>query len=675
MTATSEDSGATEEATQRRMWAIARDLAEAARRETSREAFLRTWLSGVLAATSAESGSLVETTVSPSRTIVALGTGVEDEGTAAATARRDRIRRTAVERRECAWAREEPPASARDVAQDRITLIAPLPKSEHFAGVAELAMPAAVSAERQRTSLNFVLQVATFVEDFLLRERVKTLTRRQDLCEEALAFVRAIHARGELQHAAYAIVNEARRLIRCDRVTVLRRRGRRYRVLAISGQDTFDARSPAIKSLIALTNSVAAAGRPLSSDAPCELLPPQLERALSEYVDESHVKHVAVVPLISPPVESAKSDAPRKPESKRPLGALVFERHTAGDAEPGQEERVRFVVEHATSALASALEQEQVFLLPLWRAVGRAKTQLSETSARGKALAVIAAIAALIGSLCFIRTDFALHASATFQPVERRNVFAPLDGTVSTLLVRHGERVAAGQPLILLRNTDLEGQITEARGERTAAAEQLFAVERTLLGDKEQLTPEERVRLSGQRAELTRRLEAMDEKLRLLEYKRERLRISSPLAGEVITWQIERLLRDRPVQQGQVLLTVADTTHAWELEVYLPEHYVGHMVRAQRESSEPLRVKFRPTSDPSHDFVGTIREIDATAEVRGDRGNTVLVTVLIDASEIPQLKPGVEATAKVICGRQSLGYVWLHDLADFLQAKVLFRLY
>src|SRR6185503_11458239 len=216
----------------------------------------------------------------------------------------------------------------------------------------------------------------------------------------------------------------------------------------------------------------------------------------------------------------------------------------------------------------------------------------------------------------------------------------------------------------------LEGQITEARGERTAAAEQLFSVERALLGDKEQLTPEERVRLSGQRAELTRRMEAMADKLRLLEHKRERLRISSPLAGEVITWQIERQLRDRPVQQGQVLLTVADTTHAWELEVYLPEHYVGHVVRAQHEASEPLQVRFRPTSDPSHEFVGTIKEIDATAEVRGDRGNTVLMTVLIDASEIPQLKPGVEATAKVICGRQSLGYVWLHDLADFLRAKV-----
>src|SRR6266545_1098698 len=109
MTATSEDSGSVEEATGRRMWAIARDLAEAARRETSREDFLRAWLSGVMEGTGADSGRLVETTASLSRILVALGTGLENAGAAQATAR-DQVRRTVVERRQCVWGREERPA-------------------------------------------------------------------------------------------------------------------------------------------------------------------------------------------------------------------------------------------------------------------------------------------------------------------------------------------------------------------------------------------------------------------------------------------------------------------------------------------------------------------------------------------------------------------------------------
>jgi hypothetical protein len=37
-------------------------------------------------------------------------------------------------------------------------------------------------------------------------------------------------------------------------------------------------------------------------------------------------------------------------------------------------------------------------------------------------------------------------------------------------------------------------------------------------------------------------------------------------------------------------------------------------------------------------------------------------------------KIGAEVTAKVYCGKRSVGYVWLHDLIDFIRAKILFRL-
>jgi len=37
-------------------------------------------------------------------------------------------------------------------------------------------------------------------------------------------------------------------------------------------------------------------------------------------------------------------------------------------------------------------------------------------------------------------------------------------------------------------------------------------------------------------------------------------------------------------------------------------------------------------------------------------------------------KIGAEATVKVYCGQRSIGYVYLHDLIDFVRAKILFRL-
>ena len=70
---------------------------------------------------------------------------------------------------------------------------------------------------------------------------------------------------------------------------------------------------------------------------------------------------------------------------------------------------------------------------------------------------------------------------------------------------------------------------------------------------------------------------------------------------------------------------------------------------------------------------GEITEIHRSAEVRGDEGNTVLIKVAIDKTELPQLRPGATVTAKVYCGRRSLGYVLLHDVIAFVQSRILFR--
>ena len=51
-------------------------------------------------------------------------------------------------------------------------------------------------------------------------------------------FVRRVHAGLDLRRTAYTIVNEGRLLLECDRVSLVVRRGRRYRLTAVSGVDT-----------------------------------------------------------------------------------------------------------------------------------------------------------------------------------------------------------------------------------------------------------------------------------------------------------------------------------------------------------------------------------------------------------------------------------------------------
>jgi hypothetical protein len=61
--------------------------------------------------------------------------------------------------------------------------------------------------------------------------------------------------------------------------------------------------------------------------------------------------------------------------------------------------------------------------------------------------------------------------------------------------------------------------------------------------------------------------------------------------------------------------------------------------------------------------------------VKGDEGSTVLIKVRIDKQDLPEgIIPGTQISAKVYCGRRSIGYVWFHDLVAFIQSRVLFRL-
>jgi multidrug efflux pump subunit AcrA (membrane-fusion protein) len=667
-----ETSPAFDESVTARLLAVRHDLARAAKYETSRNAFLHTWLAGVLAATQATFGAVFEATLGGFHSIGSLGTAITEREPDAPTAARDDMRRRVIETREPIWVRESDAISAdQGPAGGWMTFVAPIGEKETSSGVVEITVDVNTPPNRQRGCANFVVQSITFIDDFLLRERVRALVRAHDLSDELHRVTATIHADTNLDATAFAIANEGRRLVGCDRVTLLRRQQGRYRAVVVSGQDLFDIRSPAIKKLADLATAAAATGELFSSDAIVEA-PAPLERALADYLDETHVKYVAVMPLI--PKRSECEDRVQE-VNVEPIGLLVFEQLAAAELPDDFRQRVAVFADLAVTAYGNALEQERIPLYRTLKKLGRLKGNLFGPSGRFKTLAVGLVIAGFLATLILLPADFSLHAHGTFQPVERRNVFAPLDGTVTELYVRNGERIAAGDPLLELRNTDLEVAVTEVRGDRVSSVEQLASVERALFGEGERLTAEERVRLSGQRAELRQKITALDEKLRLLERKRARLKITSPIVGEIITWNLERLLHDRPVVQGQTLLTVADVAREWELEVYLPERYVGHLSRAQRDSQAPLPVRFRPTSDPSREFVGTIKDIDAVAEVRGDHGNTVLVTVVVDATQLPPLKPGLEATAKVVCGRRSLGYVWLHDLIDFVEAKVLFRLY
>ena len=131
----------------------------------------------------------------------------------------------------------------------------------------------------------------------------------------------------------------------------------------------------------------------------------------------------------------------------------------------------------------------------------------------------------------------------------------------------------------------------------------------------------------------------------------------------------------RPVQRGQVLFSIVDSAGDWELEVRLPERRLGHVLEAQQRLQNDLSVSFVVAADPYQSYSARVRDVHLAADVKdAEEGNVVLVDAGLSQLRPSALTLGGEVRAKIHCGSRSLGYVWFHDIYEFFESQILFRL-
>ncbi|NBT12322.1 MAG: HlyD family efflux transporter periplasmic adaptor subunit [Planctomycetia bacterium] len=573
---------------------------------------------------------------------------------------------------------------------DLIVVAAPIDRGGNRAGLIEV-FHEPNSPDVEHGYLMFVEQTAQPAGLFLERRQLATLDSQQATLSQVDRFSRAVHETLDPVATAFVLANEARRIIGCDRVSVLVRRGRKLRLEAVSGQESIERRASAVQAIEALVRVVAKAGDPLWHPDASQELPPQIEEELEAYVDESHATALAIIPLEKPrptpvvkpggvdAVAVAKAEAAPK-VAPRPVGALVAEWFQSSSFDGGKRARVELVAEHGKVALANALAHTSLPLYPVLEFLGRSRVL---TTARNLPKTIVATLAAAAATLALILVpaDLRLEGKGTLEPVHHRDVFAGIDGVVESIGagIEHGTDVKADQPLLSLRNIELDVALTDVLGRKAASEEQLVSTRRALLEDKK-ISADEKTRMAGRAAQLQREIESLEEQRKLYEAKKRDLVVRSPIDGVVVTWQVRDRLMLRPVEKGQVLLNVADKTGPWELEIHLPDDRLGHVNRAAAEAraaGRELVVDYILATDPGTRHTGTVKEIHEQAEVRGEQGNTVLVRITIDPArhEKEELGAGASVTARINCGPRPLGYVIFHDLLAFVQQHILFRLW
>jgi multidrug efflux pump subunit AcrA (membrane-fusion protein) len=520
----------------------------------------------------------------------------------------------------------------------------------------------------------FIAAVCELAAEYHAYRELARLRRDESYRDELLRLGTAVHGHLDLEPTSYAVANEGRRLVGCDRLSVLVRRGRRCRLLAASGASRIERRGATARQLARLAELVRPTGEPAYyADGECDALPP-IADALERHAEATHARQIAVVPLgdVGLGADNDPRSAIRNPKSS-PQFVLIAEQFDARDAELARERLVE-VGRVCATALDRAREVDELPLRWLLRPLGAMKRAIAGHVPR--TLFALAALAAAVAALVYVPAEFTIDAPATLQPTVRQDVFARRSGLVDEVLVGHGSEVAAGEPLVKLRDPELELDLRRVRGEIETVGRQLDAVRATKSGREiRDASPTERYRLSASERELAQRLENLDQELELLSAERESLVIRSPIAGRVLTWDVANRLSARPVERGEVLLTVADMSADWQLDLAVADDRIGHVLAARAATDAELPVTFRLRSE-DESIVGQIHEISTTADVEPPADATsaaarptVRVIVSFDKSQLSaeaqrELRPGVSATAQIDCGRRSLGYVWLHDVWD-----------
>lgn len=545
-------------------------------------------------------------------------------------------------------------------------------------GLIEIFQRPDTAPETQRGYLRFLQQMCELASEWLRGQKLRTLGDRQTLWQQSDSFARAAHESLDLKETAHIVANEGRRLIGCDRVSVAIKKGRKCVVEAISGQDTIENRSNIVTSLNNLATRVVTAGEPLWHDGSTEDLPPQIEEALEDYVDQSYGRHIAVLPLREPQRKYGDEDTGAAGEIERDnahrgevIGALIIEQIESDIPPEIFHSRCDLVYEHGTRAVANSMSHTNLFMMPLWRALGRL-TWVLKARTLPKTIAVILGIVGLILFMTFFHWDFDLEAEGVLTPEVRHQIFAPIDGEVIDVLVDHNSKVTAGQPLIQLENRDLEIEIQDLEGQHLAALAELSGVT-AQQSQYRQMNAQERSAVDGKEIEVKERIKALERKIGLKREREKQLVIRSPIDGVIISWELEKMLRRRPVSTGQVLVEVADLENgSMYLELEMPEKREGHLDQYIRENSlDSLDIEYILASDPDVSLTGVLDRgnISLRAEPSEEHGSIIKMRVLPKTEEYAANNvspaPGTKVTADIKCGTASLGFVLFHEVYEW----------
>jgi multidrug efflux pump subunit AcrA (membrane-fusion protein) len=578
---------------------------------------------------------------------------------------------------------------------DYSLIIAPLMVDKQVTGLLEILMDPTRRAAQQKSTLRFVSDLCDLAATYLKNRQMRQMMSQQRLWNQLEGFTHQIHGSLDLKETSYAVVNDGKRLVGCDRLSVAMKISGRTMVEAISGQEVVEQRSNLVRELTRLCKVVIRSGEDLVYTGSTDGFAPDLRDALEMYVDESGSKVVIVTLLHKPEIEQGGEH-----KEKVPFGCLVAEQIGDELAPTDMHARTEVVSRHASTALWNSQEHHKIFLKPVFKAMSSPWRMF-----RGRTLAKIAAVLAgvivLVAAMAFVPCTLTIEGHGSLLPEERCKVYSPVPAAIiSEVLVDHGDRVKKGDVLVKLESPELDKELKQAMAEMQKAETQgNYLRKQELKAGATQAQGEMDInQIRAQIAEAKITQNSSKQRIEIIQEQFDSMNVRSPQDGIITTWEARKILIGRPVEIGTELLQIAGTTGEWLLEVEVPDDDMGPILEAKsrleadiaagrKKPDASLGAYFVTMTDPEHRYHGFVRRIAPNAETMAEseqykNRHVVKVTIgfpeevrqdYLKRNEIKEMRPGAEVRARVDCGKTSLAYFLLRKPVQVFYESVLFR--
>ncbi len=551
-----------------------------------------------------------------------------------------------------------------------------------------------------QTFLQYAVQMAGYASQYHQFSNARQSAGLEKVFGQIEAFARQIHSSLNPTEVAYHVANEGRRLVEADRLCVGVRHGKKCTVEAVSGADVVEKASTHVRRMRALFDAVLKFGDKLVyKGEKDEGLPPDLGRALDDYLAESQPKLLVVTPI---------RDDREKDNGKPARSVLLMECFNPPEQVEPLVQKLDVVSKHAANALYNAAEMRRVPFGFIWRPVSAFQESIGGKHRLYWLLGTGAAVA-LVAAMVLVPYPLKMSATGEFLPEQVKQGFAPYEGEVRQIHVKPGDAVRPGAPLFSLFSATLQQKMAQMESERHQALLKVqeyetFRARGGIPAEQEaryvqeitsgRATAEGRGRLL---ADMQRSYGAIPGNpghfvARAPDFD-PALRAPSGL-WKIISNDNREQLNHKTVKQNEPLLRLGVTDGGWRGDLKIPQRAIGHIKKAlvtpgkhvvDETSRAYLPVDVLFASDASKSFVGRLYldELAAQAEANRDDHNqnepvvTGYVRVpklddLTDAQKSALFVAGQEVHVRIRCGDHALGYSLFHGVWEWFYEKVIF---